>query len=342
MAHALTSPSYVESLRETLHEVMEQDPSVVVLGEDILDPYGGAFKVTRGLSTRFPDRVLTTPICEGTIAGASVGLALRGMRPVAELMFGDFATLATDQIINHAAKFPAMYNGQVTVPLVIRMPMGGRRGYGPTHSQSLERLFVGTPHIKVVAPSHFHDAGAMLRAAIYDTEPVIFVENKVLYPQRLRLEAADALISRESLGAHDGGYPTIMLRNYTSTEQPDVTVIAYGGMSYLLAPLLARLVEEEIRVLACLPGCLSPLDEAPLLDAARATGRVVVVEENSADFGWGAEVAARIYDACYAQLRAPVRRLGAAPTVIPAAKSLEDAALVSEESLLSAIMEVLP
>ncbi|HEU5439198.1 MAG TPA: transketolase C-terminal domain-containing protein [Ktedonobacterales bacterium] len=340
MAHALTSPTYVQSLRKTLHDVMDQDPAVVVLGEDILDPYGGAFKVTRGLSTRFPDRVLTTPICEGTIAGASVGLALRGMRPVAELMFGDFATLATDQIINHAAKFPAMYNGQVTVPLVIRMPMGGRRGYGPTHSQSLERLFVGTPHIKVVAPSHFHDAGAMLRAAIYDAEPVIFVENKVLYPQRLRLEATDTLISRESVGAPDS-YPTVVLRNYAPTEQPDVTVIAYGGMSYLLAPLMARLVEEEIRVLACMPGCLSPLDETPLLEAARATGRVVVVEENSADFGWGAEVAARIYGACYAQLRAPVVRLGAAPTVIPAAKALEDAALVSDESLLSAIMEVL-
>lgn len=337
MAHALT---YVESLRDTLHAVMDEDQSVIVLGEDILDPYGGAFKVTRGLSTRFPDRVLTTPICEGTIAGASVGLALRGMHPVAELMFGDFATLATDQIINHAAKFPTMYNGQVTLPLVIRMPMGGRRGYGPTHSQSLERLFMGTPHLKIVAPSHFHDAGALLRAAIYDSDPVLFVENKVLYPQRLCLDAEQEQLVRTE---HDPGqgYPTVTLRNYDGTQQPDVTVIAYGGMSYLLAPLMVRLADEEIRVRACLPGCLSPLADEAIVHAARATGRVVIAEENSADFGWGAEVASRIYDACYAQLRAPIQRLGAAPTVIPASKSLEDRVLLSEDDIFSAILAVL-
>ena len=137
-----------------------------MLGEDILDPYGGAFKVTQGLSTRFPDRVFTTPISEAAIVGMSVGLALRGLHPIAEIMFGDFVALAADQIVNHAAKYPAMYNGQVQVPLVMRTPMGGGRGYGPTHSQSLERLFFGIPHLKLVAPSHAHDPGALLEAAV--------------------------------------------------------------------------------------------------------------------------------------------------------------------------------
>src|SRR5690606_3089060 len=215
-------------LRAALHAILERDPTAVVLGEDILDPYGGAFKVTQGLSTRFPGRVFTTPICEASIVGASVGMALRGLHPIAEIMFGDFVALAADQIVNHAAKYPAMYNGQVTVPLVIRTPMGGGRGYGPTHSQSLERLFFGIPHLKLVAASHAHDAGALLQQAVADPEPVIFVENKLLYP--LRLERGSELIEYdEILDSH--GYPVVMLRNYTPGETPDVTVIAYGGMS---------------------------------------------------------------------------------------------------------------
>ncbi len=170
MAAGLT---FLESLRQGLHSILADNPRAVVLGEDILDPYGGAFKVTQGLSTRFPDRVFTTPISEAAIVGVSVGLALRGFHPIAEIMFGDFLTLAADQLINHAAKYPAMYNGQVTTQLVVRTPMGGGRGYGPTHSQSIERLFFGIPHLRLVAPSHIHDAGALLQQAVND---VRFVE----------------------------------------------------------------------------------------------------------------------------------------------------------------------
>lgn len=309
-----------------------------MLGEDILDPYGGAFKVTQGLSTRFPARVLTTPICEASIVGMSVGMALRGLHPIAEIMFGDFVTLAADQIVNHAAKYPAMYNGQVRVPLVIRTPMGGGRGYGPTHSQSLERLFFGIPHVKLVAASHAHDAGALLQQAAADPEPVIFVENKLLYP--LRLERGSAPITRdETPDSH--GYPVATLRNYGAGEAPDVTVIAYGGMSRLLVPLLERLADEEIRLLACLPACISPLDTAPIVAAARHSGRVLVVEESPVAFGWGAEVAAQISAQASDRLLAPVARLGAAPTVIPAAKVLEDAVLPSAASIEAAIFELL-
>ena len=335
----LQSPiSYLESLRTTLHAILDHDPAAVVLGEDILDPYGGAFKVMQGLSTRFPDRVLTTPICEASIVGMSVGMALRGLHPIAEIMFGDFVTLAADQIVNHAAKYPAMYNGQVSVPLVIRTPMGGGRGYGPTHSQSLERLFFGIPHLKLVAASHAHDAGALLQQAVADPEPVIFVENKLLYP--LRLERGNATITREE-APDSHGYPVVTLRNYGAGESPDVTVIAYGGMSRLLVPLLERLADEEIRLLACLPACISPLDAAPLVAAARQSGRVLVVEESPVAFGWGAEVAAQISALAGDRLLAPVARLGAAPTVIPAAKALEDAVLPSTASIEAAIFELL-
>ena len=318
---------------------MAEDGRIVVLGEDILDPYGGAFKVTRGISTSYPDRTFTTPICESTIAGMAVGLALRGMRPVAELMFGDFITIAADQIINHAAKFHAMYNGAVELPLVIRTPMGGGRGYGPTHSQSLEKIFLGIPHLRIVAPSQFHDPGAMLRAAIADDEPVLFIENKLLYPQQLRIESDDQFERNEWTG--DGGYPTVLLANDRSGLPPDVTIIAYGGIGSMLLPLMSRMAREEIRVLACLPGSISPLRIEPILEAAARSERVVIVEEGAPAFGWGAEVSTRIYEAIGPQLKRPIMRIGAAPTVIPASKQLEEKVLVSESDIEMAMMEMM-
>ena len=146
-------PSVLESLNSALHHAFSDNKNVYLLGEDVLDPYGGAFKVTRGLSTSYPDRVLTTPISEAGIVGVAAGMALRGLRPVVEIMFGDFVSLIADQLINHITKFRWMYNDQVRVPLVIRTPMGGRRGYGPTHSQSLEKLYLGVPGLCVVAPA---------------------------------------------------------------------------------------------------------------------------------------------------------------------------------------------
>ncbi len=154
-------------LNRALHESMEVDGTVHILGEDILDPYGGAFKVTKGLSTKFgSERVHTTPISEGSIIGVASGMALRGLRPVAEIMFGDFLALGMDQLINHVSKWRYMFNDQVTVPLVVRTPMGGRRGYGPTHSQSIEARFLGLPAIKVVAPSRFGSPADLLKTAI--------------------------------------------------------------------------------------------------------------------------------------------------------------------------------
>jgi pyruvate/2-oxoglutarate/acetoin dehydrogenase E1 component len=320
--------------------MMESDTSTVLLGEDILDPYGGAFKVTRGLSTRFADRVFTTPICEATIVGLAIGLALRGMRPIAEIMFGDFITLAADQIINHAAKFPAMYNGQVAVPLVIRVPMGGRRRYGPTHSQSLERLFLGTPHLKVVSPSVFHQAGMLLKAAVLDPSPVLFVEYKTLYSQELVLDARRQTLARREIAGPDG-YPVVLLKNYADDDEPDLTLITYGGISGILPQLLNSLADEEIRILSCIPSLISQLPDEWIANVVRATGRVVIVEDGIADFGWGAEMASRIYESCYAELKCPIRRVGALNAIIPASRSLEDHVLVSRDTIWKAIVEVL-
>jgi pyruvate/2-oxoglutarate/acetoin dehydrogenase E1 component len=171
----------VQVLNEALHELFASREDVHLLGEDVLDPYGGAFKVTQGLSDAYPDRVLATPISEPSLFGIAAGMALRGRRPILEIMFGDFIALGFDQIVNGIAKFREMYDDQVTVPLVVRTPMGGRRGYGPTHSQSLEKLLVGVPNVVVVAASECHDLAGLLTNAVEDDRPVFFVENKLMY-----------------------------------------------------------------------------------------------------------------------------------------------------------------
>jgi pyruvate/2-oxoglutarate/acetoin dehydrogenase E1 component len=176
-------PTVLDSLNNALRQALSMSQEVILLGEDILDPYGGAFKITRGLSSDFPGQVITTPVSESGIVGLATGMALRGLRPVVEIMFGDFITLIADQVINHAVKFRWMYNDQVRVPLVIRTPMGGRRGYGPTHSQTLEKHFLGVPGLRVMAPCALGDPGKLLLQAILENDdPVLFVENKLLYP----------------------------------------------------------------------------------------------------------------------------------------------------------------
>src|ERR1700748_1120466 len=171
---------HARALNHALHRALDEDDRVVVLGEDIADPYGGAFKVTRGLTSAFPKRVRSTRISEGALAGVAAGLALAGYRPIAEVMFGDFLTLCFDQIVNHIAKYEAMYAGQTICPVIIRTPSGGGRGYGPTHSQSLEKHFVGVPHLKVVASSLVHDPAAVLRALLAQDAPVLHIEHQLL------------------------------------------------------------------------------------------------------------------------------------------------------------------
>lgn len=326
-------PTTLASLNAALRDLLAADPRVHLWGEDLLDPYGGAFKVTAGLQADFPDRVLTTPISEAALIGLGNGMALRGYRPIVELMFGDFVTLAADQLINYAAKFRAMYHKGAANPLVVRTPMGGGRGYGPTHSQSLEKLFFGIPHLRIAAPSLYHDPGALLHHLVRTTaDPVLFVEHKLLYPKTIQPEG-------ESLPGLDG-LPTRLVRNHAAGA-PDVTLIAYGGASLWIEPLLPKLAAEEVRVLACLPASVQPLPLDDLLAAAAESGRVLIVEEGTRSHGWGAEVAAAITEKLWARLHAPVARLGAADTVIPAAKPLEAAVLPSPDKIEAAIYALL-
>jgi pyruvate/2-oxoglutarate/acetoin dehydrogenase E1 component len=325
----------LERLNYALHHALETDERVYVLGEDILDPYGGAFKVTRGLSTKFPARVLTTPISESAIVGIANGMALRGLRPVVEVMFGDFVTLVADQLINHAAKFRWMYNDQVRVPLIVRAPMGGRRGYGPTHSQSLEKLFLGVPGLRVVAPNSLGDPAALLESAILqDDDPVLFVEHKILYTRPI-LEKKD-LVDWE-IGKLGEIYPTFTLRVPSVT--PHFTIATYGyNFELARAAALELAYEHEIFAEIVLFSQLSPFVLDPLFDSLCRTKRLLTVEEGTLTLGWGAEVAARVAETLPG---VKIKRVAALDLPIANSKTLEDAILPSQAGLVQAALALL-
>jgi pyruvate/2-oxoglutarate/acetoin dehydrogenase E1 component len=331
-------PTVLERLNFALHHAMETDERVFVLGEDLLDPYGGAFKVTRGLSTRFPGRVLTTPISEAAIVGVASGMALRGLRPVAEIMFGDFVTLAADQLVNHASKFRWMYNDQVRVPLVVRTPMGGRRGYGPTHSQSLEKMFLGVPGLHVVAPNSLGDPAALLEAAIADDDPVLFVEHKLLYTRPV-LEPGKGDLVDFTISNSDGSYPSHLLR-FAGNSKAGLTLACYG-YNFELARRTAMdlLYERELYSEIVLFSRLAPFEREPLYDSLARTRRLLTVEEGGLTLGWGAELAARAVETGLTGLR--VHRVAALDLPIANSKSLEDAILPTQEAVTRAAMEII-
>ncbi len=329
--------NFLQELRTGLFNAFASDPRVVLLGEDVLDPYGGAFKVTQGLSTQYPDRVIGTPISEAGITGAAAGMAIRGLRPVVEIMFGDFLTLCADQIVNHITKFSTMYPG-VKVPLVIRTPMGGGRGYGATHSQSLEKMFLGVPGLTVVAPSLAHSPGQLIQAAITDDAPVLFIENKLLYPQSL-CDAEDPQLEVWQRAGH-GNYPVAIVQP-KGTEIPDVTILSYGGSSRHVLAVMRRLSSEEIVVKALFPATISPIPIDALLAEINPTRPILIVEEGSAGFNWGSEIAAILYEKLLPVLKTPIKRLAAQDALIPCAAHLEQRVLMSEEQIETAIMEVL-
>lgn len=324
----------LERLNFALHHVMETDERVYVLGEDILDPYGGAFKVTRGLSTKFAERVLTTPISEAAIVGVANGMALRGLRPVAEIMFGDFVPLIADQLVNHASKFRWMYDDQVRVPVVVRAPMGGRRGYGPTHSQSLEKMFLGVPGLKVVAPNTLGDPAELLASAIADDDPVLFVEHKLLYTCPL-LELGKGDLIDFQVEKTGGNYPGFTLR---SAESARLTIACYGyNFELARAAALDLLMEHEIFVEIVLFSQLSPFALEPLFLSLVRTRKLLTVEEGTLSLGWGAEVGVRAAERMDG-LR--VRRVAALDLPIATAKSLEDNILPSVQDIVSAALSI--
>lgn len=318
---------YSHALREALVEEMDRDERVFLIGEDV-GVYGGAFKVTQGLLERYgPARVRDTPISENGIIGVAAGAALLGMRPVAEIMFMDFITLAMDQIVNHAAKFFYMYGRQRPVPLVIRTPAGGGRSYGPTHSQSLEAWFLHAPGLKVVCPASASDAKGLLKTAIRDDNPVLFVESKLLYGQKGAVPEGDYTVPFGQArlvrpGAH-------------------VTVITYSRMVNEAEAAAQALARQGVEVEVVDLRTLVPLDLATICESVARTSRVVLVEEGTRTGGVGAELAARIMEESFYDLDAPIVRLAGADVPIPCSPKLEQAVLPDRNAIAQAIVKLL-
>jgi 2-oxoisovalerate dehydrogenase E1 component len=324
----------LEAIRNALREWLTEDETVVLLGEDIRSPYGGAFKVTKGLSDAFPDRILNTPISEAAIIGVGNGLALGGHKPIVEIMFGDFLSLGMDQLLNHAAKFHAMYGNRVTTPLIVRTPMGAGRGYGPTHSQNLEKHFVGIPGLRVLVLHGRTRVDAMYRELRSVDTPTLLIENKLLYRERGDTPLPPGYSMYE---CGDRFAPTLL----KPPGKADLTLVAFGRMSVLAERVAARLAaEEEVLVELIFPLQVSPLDSQSIVASAMQSGRVMIVEEGATDFDLASEVIASVTLAVQGRRPIAFRRLAAAATAIPSAQSLEKAVLPNESTLMEACLEL--
>jgi pyruvate/2-oxoglutarate/acetoin dehydrogenase E1 component len=317
---------YAEALREALAEEMRRDKRVFVFGEDV--ELGYAFTVCKGLIDEFgPERVRDTPICEQTIAGMAVGAAMMGMRPVAEIEFCDLLPMCMDQICNQAAKLRYMSGGQITFPLVIRSPGGKWGNFAAQHSQTLDAWFMNVPGLKVAVPATPYDAKGLLKAAIRDDNPVLFIERKLLYQVPGPVPEEEYIIPFGQAKIH--------------REGTDVTVVAIGRMvSFALAA--AKVLEKEgVNVAVVDPRTLVPLDKGTILESVKKTHRVVIVEEGPKTGGVGGEIAAMISEEILDYLDSPIRRVGALDTPIPFSKVLEDQVLPDDGRIVEAVRNVM-
>ncbi|HEU4905026.1 MAG TPA: alpha-ketoacid dehydrogenase subunit beta [Solirubrobacterales bacterium] len=322
-----------EALRDAMAEEMRRDEAVLVMGEDV-GVFEGAFKVTEGLLEEFGERrVRDTPISENTIVGTGVGAAIGGLRPVVELMTVNFSLLALDQIVNHAAAIPYMFNGQARVPMVIRMPGGGGHQLGPTHSHSLEALYLQVPGLLVACPSTPADGKALLKAAIRNDNPVIFIEHESLYGTRGEVDD----------GEEDGEGGLLRFGEAAvRREGSDVTIVGLLKMAHV-AEDAARALSHEHGVEAEVidPRTLRPLDLDTIVESVRKTNRAVIVEEGWPHGGVGANLATLITEQAFDHLDAPVQRVTGADVHMPYSKRLEQAAIPHEEHVVQAALAAL-
>ncbi len=318
--------TYLEAVREAMSQEMRQNEDVFILGEDI-GVYGGAFGVTRGMIEEFgSERVRNTPISEAAIAGGAVGAALTGMRPILELQFSDFITIAMDQLVNQAAKTRYMFGGKGKVPLVVRTPAGSGTGAAAQHSQSLEAWMAHIPGLKVVQPSNAYDAKGLLKAAMDDDNPVIFYEHKLLY--------------RTQCAVPEEQYSIPLGKADIKREGKDVTIVATAIMVHKALEAAAELEKEGIDVEIIDPRTIVPLDEEAIIESVKKTGRLIVVHEAVKRGGFGGEIASMIAESeAFDYLDSPIKRLGGLAVPIPYNPTLEKAVIPQVPDIIEAVKE---
>lgn len=319
--------TYREAIREALREEIQRDDRVFIMGEDVAVA-GGAFNVTQGLLAELgPQRIFDTPLSESAIVGAAVGASLMGMRPVAEVMFADFATIAMDGIVNHAAKMHYMYGGELSAPLVIRMAYGGGLRFAGHHSQAVESWLTNVPGLTIVMPAAPYDAKGLLKAAIRTPNPVIFLEHKLLYNKKGEVPEADYLVPIGKADIKQSG--------------DGVTIVATGLMVDRALGAARSLAREGVSAEVIDLRSLQPLDEETILGSVEKTGHLVIVHEAPVRGGFGGEVAAVVANKAFGYLDAPIQRVGAPWTPVPFSPTLEDAYLPKERDIVTAVQAAL-
>lgn len=324
----MSEMTYRDALNLALKEEMRLDPSIVLLGEDIA-LYEGSFKVTRGLLAEFgEERVKDTPISENTIVGVAVGAAMGGLRPVVELMTVNFALLAMDQLVNHMAKIRSMFGGQTCLPMVVRMPGGGGSQLAAQHSQSLESYFMHCPGIRIAYPSTPADAKGLLKSAIRDNNPVVFLEHELLYNSKGEVpDDPEFLVPFGKAGILRSG--------------DDLTIVSYARMSILALQAAEQLARDGISCEIIDLRTFNPLDEETVIASVRKTGKAVVVEECWRSAGLGGDIASRISENCFDTLLAPVKRISGLDVPMPYSRALEKLCLPQVETIVAGVKEVL-
>lgn len=318
--------AYRDALNQALTEEMDRDGRVFVLGEEVAF-YEGSYKVTKGLLAKFgPERIRDTPISEEAIAGAAIGSALGGLRPVAEMMTVNFMLLAMDQLVNHAAKMRYMFNGNASLPLVIRTPQGAGKQLGAQHSQQLESYFCHCPGLIVLAPATPADAKGLLKTAIRDDNPIIFLENQNLYSVKGEVP--------------DGEHLVPIGKANVTREGTDVTLISYSNAVYLAEKAAEKLAEEDISLELIDLRTLHPLDLETILQSVTKTHRVVIVSEACRTGNLAAEIAMRIQEAAFDELDAPIVRVTAKDVPMPYSRELEQAALPQVADIIQAVQQI--
>jgi pyruvate dehydrogenase E1 component beta subunit len=320
--------TYRDALNLALKEEMRRDPSVVTWGEDVA-LYEGSFKVTRGLLAEFgEERVKDTPISENTIVGVAIGAAMGGLRPVAELMTVNFALLAMDQLVNHMTKIRYMFGGQTHLPMVVRAPGGGGSQLAAQHSQSLETFFMHVPGLYVAVPATPADAKGLLKSAIRDDNPVMFLEHELLYNSKGEVPA-------------DPEFLVPLGKAEIKREGTAVTIVGYSRMTVLALQAAAELEKEGVSCEVVDLRSLRPFDAATIVASVQKTGRAVVVEECWRTCGLGGEIASRIYEGCFDSLRAPVQRVSGLDVPMPYSRKLEKLCIPQVEDIVAAVKEVM-
>lgn len=321
--------TYKESLIDGLEKLLV-DPKCFLLGEDVEEPYGGAYTITKGMSTKYPGKVLNTPMSEQGFTGMGVGMALAGYKPIIEIMFGDFSTLIMDQILNHASKFVEGFEKELH--LVVRDPMGGYRGYGATHSQSLEKLYVGLPHIAVIAPSVLHEPGDLLIKSMNLGVPVIFAENKLDYTRKMF--KAEKIADAFEIKYHGGDFP--IAEAGFPDEEPEATLISYGGLVNPLLNMMYDLyMEEEVAVRLLDVSSLSPMDFDLIYALVKDDKRIMTVEEGHVPFGIGDGI---ISNLAQRGIQAQFKSIGAKQHIIGTSKEAEAMALPQMDDIKDMIL----